>query len=367
MQAESRPAHQRGAVAIGDPQQRLQVGLQRRDPHGQPDGRALALPLCLPEPVVVLAQLRLQARLAQDALCRLGLRERCGAAETRQHRALALSPVDVEAELLQPRVRQRSRPAAEDARVGRVAERRCGRGGEGMKAHGHLEDRAEGAERAGEELRQVVARDVLDHLAAALCDRAVGQRDPHADDKVPHPAVARPQGPRVVCRHHSADGGVRAGRVQGQHLILLGERLLGAGQRHARLEGRGEVACVVFEDAIEARAGELERRIRSGRPGQLGAGAVDPHAFAGLVGGAQLLRHLLGRRRCAAPGGLRLHQKRSANPASSSGWRRYSPGTSPHRRGVGITLPGLARWSGSNAQRRRWNAPRSASENWSGM
>ena len=43
------------------------------------------------------------------------------------------------------------------------------------------------------------------------------------------------------------------------------------------------------------------------------------------------------------------------------------PGTSPHSRGVGITLPGLASPAGSNAQRSRWNAARSGSSNIFGM
>ena len=47
--------------------------------------------------------------------------------------------------------------------------------GQRVQAHGDRRDQPERAERAREQLRQVIARDVLDHLAAGLGDRAVAR------------------------------------------------------------------------------------------------------------------------------------------------------------------------------------------------
>src|SRR6185295_3729683 len=58
---------------------------------------------------------------------------------------------------------------------------------------------------------------------------------------------------------------------------------------------------------------------------------------------------------------------RSARPAASTGCWRYGPGTSPHRRGVGKTLPGLQRPEGSNAARTRCISARSSGANIVGM
>src|SRR5216684_1027798 len=54
---------------------------------------------------------------------------------------------------------------------------------------------------------------------------------------------------------------------------------------------------------------------------------------------------------------------RPASPLSSSGCGAYFPGLSPHRRGVGKTLPGFMRPSGSNEQRKSAMVARSSSEN----
>ena len=59
---------------------------------------------------------------------------------------------------------------------------------------------------AGEQLGEVVARDVLDHLAAGLGERAVRERERDADDQVAHAAVAVAQRAGVAGRDHAADG-----------------------------------------------------------------------------------------------------------------------------------------------------------------
>ena len=100
------------------------------------------------------------------------------------------------------------------------------RGRERMQAHRHLDDRAERAERAREQLGEVIARHVLDHLAAALRERAVGERDAHADHEVAHAAVAAAQRARVAAGHDAAERGAVVRGVEREHLALLGERRL---------------------------------------------------------------------------------------------------------------------------------------------
>ena len=183
-----------------------------------------------------------------------------------------------------------------------------------VQAHGHLEDGAERAVGPGEQLGQVVPGHVLDHLAAALRARAVGERDAHADHEVAHAAVAGAERPGVGGGHHAADGGAAVGWVEGEHLARLGERALSLGQRDARLEHGGQVARVVLDDPVEARRGQLDFGLERRDPGprQLGAGAAHTHRPALGRGGLELGGELVARR----------HQKRSATPACSSGWRR---------------------------------------------
>ena len=63
-----------------------------------------------------------------------------------------------------------------------------------MQAEGDFRDDAECAEGAGEELGEIVAGDVLDDLAAASRDGAVGEDDGHAEDEIAERAVAAAEG-----------------------------------------------------------------------------------------------------------------------------------------------------------------------------
>ena len=90
-----------------------------------------------------------------------------------------------------------------------------------MEPHRHLQDQPERAEGSGEELRQVVPRDVLDHLAARLRHGAIGQGHAHAKHEVARRAVAVAQWTRIAGRDHPADrrGAVVAeGRIESKHL-----------------------------------------------------------------------------------------------------------------------------------------------------
>ena len=106
------------------------------------------------------------------------------------------------------------RAAAARARSGRVGRRPDGGDrplGERVQADRQLHDHAERSERAGEQLGQVVAGHVLDHLPAGARDGAVGERDGHADHEVAGGAVARAQRAGVRGCHDAADRGCLSG------------------------------------------------------------------------------------------------------------------------------------------------------------
>ena len=241
-----------------------------------------------------------------------------------------------------------------------------------MQPHGDAEDHAEGAERAREQLRQVIARDVLDHLAARLGDRAVGQRHRHADDQVARRPVAVAQRARVAGRDDAADRRRPSGPSGGSSASIwsaCGEPRLRRGQRDARVENRRQVALVVLDDV--GRSPPSTARPRPARRRRPSRASCPPRP--GTHVGPRRRSGAAARRRppCEA-GNSRVTvseatQNRSAIPAASSGCWRYGPGTSPQRRGVGITFSGFAIPSGSNAQRRSWNVARSGSENIDGM
>ena len=93
------------------------------------------------------------------------------------------------------------------------------------------------------------------------------------------------------------------------------ERLLRPCERHAGLDHRRQVAGVVLDDPVEAVRGQHRRRARRRRcPADLRAAAREAHRLVTLGRGTEKARRRLG--------GTGLHQRRSASPASSSGWRR---------------------------------------------
>ena len=158
----------------------------------------------------------------------------------------------------------------------------------------------------------------------------------------------------------------------------VADRALHVGEQRARLGRDDEVAGGVVEHPVERR--EVEQHVGAGgggAPRELGAasaghdreavGRAGPHHLGHLVGvggpghepgrdavdgvvllGVVDLRTGGGERlACGGVEGVRRHQKTSARPASCSGWAPLCrPGTSPHSRGVGNTLPGLEMFCG---------------------
>ena len=142
-----------------------------------------------------------------------------------------------------------------------------------------LRDDAERAERAGRQFRQIVAGDVLDDFAAALGQRAVGQRQRHADDQVAQRAEAKTQRAAVVGGKNAADGGAaRPQRVEGKALSDVArvsrELLHGA----ASFDGDGEIGPGMFDDRVETRGRENDvGALRRIAPSELCSAAARNH------------------------------------------------------------------------------------------
>ena len=213
-------------------------------------------------------------------------------------------------------------------------------------------------------LAEVVAGDVLDHLAARLGHRAVGQHDRDADDEVAHAAVAVAQRAGVGGRHDPADRSRRSAPAAGPSASIWPCSANAAcasanGTPASRIAVKSPTLC----SRMRSRPPVSSRPPRRRRaPQRLGAAADRPH---------RLRRRARARAAARRPPATRLGPRHSEplrqarRPRADAGGT--GPGTSPHSRGVGITLPGLASPAGSNAQRRRWNASRSASPNIFGM
>ena len=195
------------------------------------------------------------------------------------------SQADVEAVGLERQRRERGRRLGQPQRVAGGGDGRRVGPGQRVQAHGHGRDQPERPVGAREQLRDVVPRDVLDHLAARLGDGAVAEDHGHADHEVAYAAVAVAQRAGVGRGDHAADGravGRAERRVEREHLALGGEQRLRVGQPHARAEHRGEVADVVLEDLVERARLQIDRAGGIGAaPGKLRAAADRPHGLPG--------------------------------------------------------------------------------------
>ena len=253
----------------------------------RPSAERWADALLLPDLVVVVHEAHLQPGVAHQAGGLLGPGARRGAAEAGQQRAVAPAEAQVHAAGLQRRLGQGQRGLGQHRGVLRPA-RRGGLGlGLGVQAQRQLEDQAERAQRPGEQLGQVVAGHVLDHLATR--PRRLAVREGHLDsqDQVARPAVTRAQRARVAGGDHAADGGraLGVGRVEQQLLLGLGEHRLGLGQRQPGLDDRGQVALVVLEQAVVARGRDvLDLLVHRDAPVQLAPRAHEADRRAGFPG-----------------------------------------------------------------------------------
>jgi hypothetical protein len=123
-----------------------------------------------------------------------------------------------------------------------------------MQADGHFDDHPERPQRPCEELAEVVARHVLDHLAARARDGPVRKRHRHAEDEVARRAVAmtaRARVPRGDDAAHRRPVVLAERRVQREHLPGRREALLRRRHREPRTQDRRQVALVVLHQRIE--------------------------------------------------------------------------------------------------------------------
>ena len=188
--------------------------------------------------------------------------------------------------------------------------------------------------------------------------------------------VATRRGPLVLVASDAADAGAGHGLVEGEPLAALADDLLDVGEPGAGLGRDDQVAGGVVEHLVERADVEQHVGARWAAVPQVSlvprprGTTVSPCAAAARSTSATCVGvgrpgHHAGRRRrrrasavcgvvdVGAGRGDRprarcasrvsgAHQKTSARPASCSGWAPLCrPGTSPHSRGVGKTLPGL--------------------------
>src|SRR5205823_11820562 len=113
---------------------------------------------------------------------------------------------------------------------------------------------SESADCDGDELRQIVIRDIFDDFGAARGERAVRKRYGHSNDQVTQGAKAQTKRAAVVGGQNAADGGFFGPQwINSQALAVLRERLLQSLNRAAGFHGDCEVGPGVLEDAVQTR------------------------------------------------------------------------------------------------------------------
>ncbi len=125
------------------------------------------------------------------------------------------------------------------------------RHGHGVQPEDGLGDDGEGAERADQQLAEVVAGDVLDDPAAGLGDHAVGTHHGDADEQVAGGAGGDAARPAGVGGQRAPDAGAGHGLVEREALAALGHGLLQVGEPRARLGDDDQVAGSVLEHLVE--------------------------------------------------------------------------------------------------------------------
>ena len=202
-----------------------------------------------------------------------------GATLARADRAERLAVEQLERGGHEVRAHDRARGAA---RVLQVVESRDDEAvdvGARAELHRRLHDDAERAERADEELRQVVARDVLHDLAAAAHEGPVGHDHGEPDEQVARGAVQMPARSRGIAREDAAERrALGPGRVERQPLTPLGQLALQRGEGNARLGGGREIARLVLDDPAHALEAEHQAEALGRRAdAELGAAAGGRH------------------------------------------------------------------------------------------
>ncbi len=185
--------------------------------------------------------------------------------------------------------------AAGDGFVLRHGEAQGGiRRGHGHDFERHVENDPERAERAAQQPRHIEPGDVFHHLAAEAQHLALAAEQRGAEHIVAHPAGADARRAAQGAGHHAAQrGAAGAGevrRLEGQELVMLGQRRLNLGQRRARPRGDDQLGRLEMGDARQLRGVERvfggihPAVLRGGPPRRLAAAAVNANAFAARGG-----------------------------------------------------------------------------------
>ncbi len=227
----------------------------------------------------------------------------------------------------------------------------------------HLErdfgEYAEATEAAGHQARQVVAGDVLHHLATETQVLALAGDDPRAEHEIAHRTAPRATRAGQPGGDHAADGGAlgEVRRLARQHLPGSIERGFQLRQRRTGANGDHQLGGVIGDEA--AMLASIEQHTVGLPPEKaLAAAALDAQR---RVGGERLV-DLVQQLRAGVVGDYG-HQKRSSSGKGSWPlWMCMRPNSAQRCR-VGMFLPGLSRPLGSKAAFTAWNSVSSSALN----
>ncbi len=155
-----------------------------------------------------------------------------------------------------------------------------------LQAHGRLDDEAQGALGADEQLAQVVAGGVLDQVLVQLQQVALAGYHLHAGDPVAGHAVADHLDATGVGANVAADlAGAGGGEVHRVVQALVVGELLQLGGDHAGLADGGAIHLVEFENLVHVVEGHhhlaIGRHCRCGQPGATARGHQRDLALVG--------------------------------------------------------------------------------------
>ena len=223
-----------------------------------------------------------------------------------------------------------------------------------------LADDAQRAERSGENARDVVAGDVLHHLAAERQQLAAAVQQARAEQVVANAADGGARRSGQACGDHAADGRAAAEmrRLERQALSLLSERRFELIERGAAARGHDELGRLVARNARQA--GHVERlALRRFAVEALRAAAANVERRAALACVADASDQWSERSIDRRHG----HQKRGMSANGSRPRRTCILPPSAQRCSVGIALPGLSSSLASKARLTACICSRSSLEN----
>jgi hypothetical protein len=201
-------------------------------------------------------------------------RRAVGASKLQGAKRLAVGEIEGRGQEIRAHHRARSRAGLLEA--GEARDNQTVRVRTGPELHRHLDDHAESPERPDEKLRQIVSRDVFDHLAATLDERARRRDHGQPDDEIAAGAIeVAPRSGRIAGDDAAKRRFVGVWRVERQPLAARAELALERAQGHARLDGGSEIAGLVLEKPVEPPQRQHEAQAQ-GRSADAHPGAAAP-------------------------------------------------------------------------------------------